>query len=172
MLTSLPSAETPAAWIVSGMVNAKDWLRSLVMHALSPGKVKPDHIKGLIGELMTVSALLSGFSIGMSGKVTDDAIRKYATFLKAEFFGKHSHFCEFDRLQHFPGEAPLHDDVGVPDGDTCNADGCWVGHWATNQASADLGFEACSLTFEEVQAAYPDYVSDQIEAKVANVHLE
>ena len=89
MLTSLPSAETPAAWIVSGMVNAKDWLRSLVMHALSPGKVKPDHIKGLIGELMTVSAILSGFSIGMSGKVTDDAIRKYATFLKAEFFGKH-----------------------------------------------------------------------------------
>ena len=68
-----------------------------------PGNIKQDHIRTLIGEMMTVSALLSGFAIGMSAKVTDGAIRSYATFLKKEFFGKESHFCSFDVVSDLPG---------------------------------------------------------------------
>ena len=66
-------------------------LTEMLDRLLTPGKMKQVDVKILVGEMMTVSALLSGFAIGMSAKITDSQIRAYATFLKAEFFGKHSY---------------------------------------------------------------------------------
>ena len=145
---------------------------------LGPGNMKQADVKVMIGEMMTVSALLSGFAIGMSTKVTDAAIRSYATFLKAEFFGKHSHFCEFEHSQSLPQEfkvkglAPIHNSFGVPLGDTCNADGCWVGHWGTNQAAKELGHEPCTLTADEFREANPAYWDRYVESKVMDVQIE
>ena len=146
---------------------------------IGPGRMKQQDVKTMIGEMMTVSALLSGFAIGMSSKVTDSAIRAYAEFLKAEFFGKHSHFCEFERSTALPqdygvaGLPPIHNSFGVPFGDTCSADGCWVGHWGTNEAAKELGYgDACSLTVEQVKATYPKYWEDYVESKVVAVQQE
>jgi hypothetical protein len=149
---------------------------------LGPGNIKIDHVKALINEIMAVSTLLSGFSIGMSAKVTDSAIRSYASFLKSEFFGKDSHYCAFDVPQNLPGSRPLSAlpsyDVADPNTKNpanahCSADtNCWVGHWQTITAAAELGFSPCSMTAEEVQAAYPDYWEKQVMNKVANVQLE
>ena len=54
----------------------------------------------------------------------------------------------------------------------CSAEGCWIGHWQTLAAAAELGFPACELTAEEVQAQYPDYWERSIEEKVSSVQLE
>ena len=143
-----------------------------ICRSFSPGAIKQSDIKVMIGEMMTVSALLSGFAIGMSSKVTDGAIRAYATFLKQEFFGKNSHFCTFDVPAKLPGAPPIKNSYGVPMGDTCSADGCWIGHWQTNDAARELGFEACSLTAQDVQTQFPDYWERIIEDKVVHVHLE
>ena len=58
-----------------GLSRAWRWLN------LGPGQMKIDHVKALINEIMAVSTLLSGFSIGMSAKITDAAVRAYAKFL-------------------------------------------------------------------------------------------
>ena len=145
---------------------------------LGPGHMRQADVKVMIGEMMTVSALLSGFAIGMSTKVTDAAIRSYASFLKEEFFGKHSHFCEFERSDSLPqhykakGLPPIHNSYDVPLGDTCNADGCWVGHWGTNEAAKELGHEPCSLTAAEVREANPGYWDQYVESKVMDVQIE
>jgi hypothetical protein len=149
---------------------------------LGPGKIKIDHVKALINEIMAVSTLLSGFSIGMSAKITDAAIHSYAEFLKAEFFGKDSHYCTFDAGANLPGSRPLSElpayDVNNPsqknsDNAYCSEDSsCWVGHWATISAGTELGFAPCSLSVDEVKAAYPDYWERTVMEKVASVQLE
>ena len=164
----------------NGSRKPPSWCGNLI-EWFGSGAVRQEHVKVMIGEMMTVSALLSGFAIGMSSKVTDDAIRSYAQFLKAEFFGKNSHFCVFDTVAGLPSATPIKDGWSAyaespmpPDwrGDTCSADGCWLGHWATNHASEELGFPVCTLTADEVKANYPDFWEKMIEDKVANVHLE
>ena len=148
---------------------------------LGPGKIKIDHVKALINEIMAVSTLLSGFSIGMSAKITDAAIHSYARFLKAEFFGKDSHYCTFDVTESLPGSRPLTQlpsyDVANPnqrnaDNAYCSSDRCWVGHWQTISAASELGFAPCSMTAAEVEAAYPDYWERSIMEKVASVQVE
>jgi len=149
---------------------------------IGPGPMKIEHVKALINEIMAVSTLLAGFSIGMSSKVTDSAIRTYANFLKAEFFGKDSHYCTFDLPAKLPGAPSLSslpawdwEDPNSPNPSNayCSAaENCWVGHWQTIDAAAKLGFEVCTMTADEAQQAYPDYWAKIVEEKVASVHIE
>lgn len=148
---------------------------------IGPGNVKIDHVKALINEIMAVSTLLSGFSIGLSAKITDKAIHSYATFLKREFFGKHSHYCSFEvkhkllgfrMLSSLPSYDVAHPDQANADNAHCSSDGCWVGHWQTITAATELGFEPCSLSVDEVQATYPDYFDRIVEEKAADVQIE
>ena len=143
--------------------------------------MKIDHVKALLNEIMAVSTLLSGFSIGMAAKINDGAIRAYATWNKNEFFGKHSHFCTFDIPNSLPGAPTLSSlpswDAEDPNrhSDTdsyCSVDGCWVGHWQTLDAAKRLNFTPCSLSASDVRASYPEYWEEAIEQKVASVHLE
>mmetsp|Transcript_32441 Transcript_32441/g.64678 ORF Transcript_32441/g.64678 Transcript_32441/m.64678 type:complete len:350 (-) Transcript_32441:377-1426(-) len=148
---------------------------------LGPGKMRIDHVKTLINEIMAVSTLLSGFSIGMSAKVTNETIEKYAEFLKAEFFGKQSHFCTIDLPAHLKGARPLTElpsydlintDKINPSNSYCNDDGCWVGHWQSNHAAKVLGLEQCTLDAETLKNTNQDYWKRIIDEKVAAVQLE
>ena len=49
---------------------------------------------------------------------------------------------------------------------------CWLGHWATNQATLDLGFDKCSLTAADFKVAYPAYYQETVQAKVLSVQAE
>lgn len=169
MVFTTVDASTPCSWVVA------------ILYSFGPGGIKIDHVKALINEIMAVSTLLSGFSIGMTAKLTPVAIRAYASFLKMEFFGKGSHFCTFDTTANLPGARSIQN---LPSWDTvnpsvkndanayCSADGCWVGHWQTNHAAKELGFEPCTMTAAEVKAAYPDYWEKIVEEKAAQVMIE
>jgi hypothetical protein len=174
---------SPAPTMSSRFLAAWIWL------GLGPGNMKIDHVKALINEIMAVSTLLSGFSIGMSGKITDASIRDYATFLKKEFFGKNSHFCRFDVPKDFPGSPEVYElpawgtgsftdstlDINAknPKQAYCSEDNvCWEGHWQTLHAGVNNGFDPCSLTAAEVEQLYPTYWNDIIEEKTAKVQIE
>lgn len=145
------------------------WLGGLA----SPGNMKQSDVKIMIGEMMTVSALLSGFAIGMSTKVTDGQIRSYASFNKAEFLGKHSHLCDFDRRVEVEGGVPpLGNPLHVPGGNTCSADGCWGGHYAVPRLAEALGVVPCEMTVGEMKALDPTFWDNMVEEKVLAVQLE
>ena len=83
-------------------------------------------LRTFIGEIMTTSALLAGFTMGAIGKINTAEIRTYAEFLKAEYFGAHSHFCEFVVEDPPEGFTGITNGAGVAGGERCDANGCWV----------------------------------------------
>ena len=161
MTTSLPTSQSGGGLLARV---------SLLLHG--GNTMEQGQIKVLIGEIMTVSALLAGFSMAMVGKLGTADVRAYAEFLKSEFFGKHSQFCDFVAQNPPSGFPPIGNGAGVPNGTTCSADGCWIGHWATNNAAEVLGHESCSLSVAEMKATYPTWWSEQVEEKVIASSIE
>ena len=47
-----------------------------------------------------------------------------------------------------------------------------MGHWQTNDDANTLGFEACTLTADDMQIQYTDYWDRIVEEKVVSIHLE
>ena len=133
---------------------ASELLARLTLLLCGGATMEQPGIKMLVGEIMTTSALLAGFSMAMTGKITTADVRSYASFLKQEFYGQHSHYCEF--VERHPPTSVF---GGAPK--NCSDTGCWTDNWYTNHAAQTLGFEVCSLSAKETMELYPTWWDDQ-----------
>ena len=162
------------------------WLRT---EALFVGDPDTELLKSDLQNTMATAALLGGFATGMTLSVSTSDIREYSEFIKDEFFGKDSHLCTFivphkvstfstlwASLHLVGSQGSVHElpnSIGVANGSTCDpVSQCWLGHWATNQATLDLGFDKCSLTAADFKVAYPAYYQETVQAKVLSVQAE
>ena len=148
-------------------------------------KVDIEQINRSLTNTMANAALLAGFASGMTLTVSDADILSYASWLKSEYFGRESHYCQWvvphnvedTKLASFPfglfpHENPWYGPEGYDGAVPCDANNCWVGHWDTQQASRDLNFTSCSLSAGEVKKLYPEYWNGLVQGKVVGVQQE
>jgi len=149
-------------------------LYARLYYMIFPPQQQADHIRVTLAETMTVSALLSGFSVGMALSVSDEEMQQYATWTQESFFGNTSLLCSQVMPLHLYEDHEL-----MPQwtdakriASECNADGCWEGHWGTNNLAEVSGTKACSLSAAEMKQRYPAWFNERVLAKLASVHIE
>ena len=171
--TAAPSAAPPSTSWARLLAAGVRELGARLYFTVLPKTQDADHVRSQLSETMTVSALLSGFAVGMALSLSTDEMAEYARLTQSTFFGNSSALC----TKILPLGFAEADNVPAWNGATtiagqCSADGCWTEHWGTNEFTAATGRPLCSATAAAMREEEAAWFEERVLSKLAAVHIE